>query len=95
MNENELDFRIKLAIAKCRNLIYYRELDDRLRAQYIHVVRDYRKLLVKLIPFIPDTEKYLGIKSLFQKLINTIDPKVKSEGCIETILQIKKLFYNE
>lgn len=92
MKKDELDFRIRLAIAKGRNIIYYRERDRRERAQYIHVVRDYRKTLLKLLEFIPESEEYAGIKSFFNSLVNIIDPKVKSVSCIATILEMKKLY---
>lgn len=92
MNEL-LNFRIKLAIARGRNIIYYRERDTRERCQYIHVVREYRKLLVELSRQFTE-EIDIGIRELFQQLIQIIDPKVKSEGCIQTVLDMKQIFLN-
>ena len=87
---NELDFRIELAISKGRNIIYYRERDTRERCQYIHVVREYRKTLLSLLKILP--QEYEKVRSLFEGIVNVIDPKIKSEGCIQTILEMKKVF---
>lgn len=91
MTEEELDFRINLAIAKGRNIVYYKEHDPRERAQYIHIIRDYRKLLVSLVSEIPDALKYQVVKSCFNNLINVIDPKIKSEETTGAIINIKNI----
>lgn len=92
MNEM-LNLRIRLAIARGRNIIYYRERDMRERCQYIHVVREYRKLLIELLKqFSKEIDQ--KTQELFQQLIQTIDPKVKSEECIQTILNMKQIFLN-
>ena len=87
---NELELRIKFAICKGRNIIYYRERDTRERCQYIHVVRNYRKTLQELLKILPP--EYEGVRPLFEAIVNVIDPKVKSEGCIQTILEMKEVF---
>ena len=84
-----LEFRINLAIAKGRNIIYYREKDTRERCQYMHVVRDFRKTLVSLIKELPDTDPS---KSFFISLVKVINPKVKSEECIKTIIDMKNIY---
>ena len=86
---NNLEFRINLAIAKGRNIIYYRERDTRERCQYIHVVREFRKTLVDLVNLIPENDPG---RNFFIELIKVINPKVKSEECIQTILEMKNIY---
>ena len=86
---NNLDFRINLAIAKGRNIIYYRERDTRERCQYIHVIREFRKTLVKLTSQMNDEDP---TKKFFQSIINVINPKIKSEECIQAIIEMKKIY---
>ena len=80
---------IQLAILKGRNIIYYRERDTRERCQYIHVVRSYRQTLVNLLKTMPTTHPNY---SMFCELVKVINPKVKSEGCIQTIIEMKAIF---
>lgn len=88
-----LNFRIRLAIARGRNIIYYRERDTRKRCQYLHVIRDFRKQLIYLKKqFTEEIDQ--DTQNLFQQLIQVIDPKVKSENCIQTIIEMKKVFLN-
>ena len=86
---DNLEFRINLAIAKGRNIIYYRERDTRERCQYIHVVREFRKTLVDLVNLIPENDPG---RNFFMELIRVINPKVKSEECIQTILEMKNIY---
>ena len=86
---NNLEFRINLAIAKGRNIIYYRERDTRERCQYMHVIREYRKTLVDLVKELPDTDPS---SKFLQSLIKVINPKVKSEECIQTIIEMKNIY---
>lgn len=86
---DNLEFRINLAIAKGRNIIYYRERDTRERCQYIHVVREFRKTLVDLVNLIPENDPG---RNFFIELIKVINPKVKSEECIQTILEMKNIY---
>ena len=86
---NNLEFRINLAIAKGRNIIYYRERDTRERCQYMHVVREFRKTLVDLVKEIPETDPS---HKFFKSLIKKINPKVKSEECIQTIIDMKNIY---
>ena len=86
---DNLEFRINLVIAKGRNIIYYRERDTRERCQYIHVVREFRKTLVDLVNLIPENDPG---RNFFMELIKVINPKVKSEECIQTILEMKNIY---
>ena len=86
---DNLEFRINLAITKGRNIIYYRERDTRERCQYIHVVREFRKTLVDLVNLIPENDPG---RNFFIELIKVINPKVKSEECIQTILEMKNIY---
>ena len=80
---------IQLAILKGRNIIYYRERDTRERCQYIHVIRSYRQTLIGLLKNMSETHpNYL----MFCELVKVINPKVKSEGCIQTIIEMKAIF---
>ena len=93
MNENNitLELRIRFAIAKCRNLVYYWGIDDRERKQYLHVLRSYRKQLIEIINQLPDGNKY---KELFLNIVRTIPPKVKTDQCGEVIENLKPFIVN-
>ena len=86
---DNLEFRINLAIAKGRNIIYYRERDTRERCQYMHVIREYRKTLVDLVKELPENDPS---SKFLQSLIKVINPKVKSEECIQTIIEMKNIY---
>lgn len=66
MNEQEMDFRINCILARARNIIYYRRIDNRPRCQYIHTVRGLRQDTRTLSLSLPNTENikilrnYLG-----------------------------------
>lgn len=91
MNEQEMDFRINCILARARNIIYYRGIDNRPRCQYIHTVRGLRQDTRTLSLSLPDTEKYKDIKELFGRIVRTIPPKVKSEECEEVIMKIAEI----
>lgn len=88
MNKDTIEFLINAAIYRGRNIVYYRERDTRMRCQYIHVVREYRERLVNILPQVPKTHP---ARSMFIELIKAINPKVKSEGCVQTIINIKNI----
>lgn len=91
-HEQAIDFKLRCLIARGRNIVYYRRIDDRPRGQYIHVVRTYRKDAVNLLSQMPeDYEKYKDARELLTKIIDTINPKVKSDDCEETIMDIAEL----
>lgn len=91
MNEQEADFRIRCLLARGRNIVYYRRIDDRPRGQYIHAVRDYRKDVRNLSLSLPDNEKYKEIKETLKKIVLAIPPKVKSVDCEEYIMAIAEI----
>lgn len=91
MNEQEIEFRIRCLLARGRNIIYYRRIDNRPRSQYIHAVRDYRKDVRNLSLSLPDEEKYREIKETFKKIVLAIPPKVKSDDCEEMIMAIAEI----
>ena len=98
MNKPELDFRIRCTLSKGRNIAYYRLIDDRPRCQYIHVMRKYRQEVFTLKKDIIDC----GVEYLYpclieklDKIINLIDPKIKSEECFEVALELNKIFNYE
>ena len=86
---DNLEFRINLAIAKGRNIVYYRERDTRERCQYMHIIREYRKTLVDLVKELPENDPS---SKFLQSLIKVINPKVKSEECIQTIIEMKNVY---
>ena len=92
---DELDLRIRFAIAKGRNIIYYRLIDDRPRGQYIHVMRKYRQELFNLNRLLKNESRYQKIYELFNRLIALIPPKIKSEGCFEVIMEMNKILNYE
>lgn len=91
MEEKELQLRIRFAIAKCRNIVYYWEIDERERKRYLHVLRSYRKQLIEIINQLPDGNKY---KELFLNIVRTIPPKVKTDQCGEVIENLKPFIVN-
>ena len=72
MNEQEIEFKIKCLIARGRNIVYYRRIDNRPRCQYIHVVRSYRKDVRELSLSLPDEGEYRIYKRLFKIVIIVI-----------------------
>ena len=83
--------RIRYAIARIRNAIYYRlEVEEnnkeRYRCQYMHVLRGYRKLLLELVGDMDLSDPRI---KLFEGMIEIIDPKVKSDECLSTIEDLK------
>ena len=98
MNKKELDFRIMCTLYKGRNIAYYRLIDDRPRCQYIHVMRKYRQEVFELKRIILDQNvgyMYPGLIEKLDKIINLIDPKIKSEECFEVALELNKIFNYE
>lgn len=87
----KLNDEVKFTILKGRNLIYYYENDIRERKQYLHVVREFRKTVVKLYQRLEDNR---GEKSLFKDIMNLIDPKIKPTECGETIMKLKEIYNN-
>ena len=98
MNKKELDFRIMCTLSKGRNIAYYRLIDDRPRCQYIHVMRKYRQEVYELKKVILDQNvgyMYPGLIEKLDKIINLINPKIKSEECFEVALELNKIFNYE
>lgn len=98
MDKNELDFRVRSTLSKGRNIAYYRLIDDRPRCQYIHVMRKYRQEVYGLIKSIQElgvSEMYSEVLKKFDRIINLIDPKIKSEECFEVALELNKIFNYE
>ena len=98
MTKEELDFRVKCTLSKGRNIAYYRLIDDRPRCQYIHVMRKYRREvfgLVKSIQELGMSEMYSDLLSVFNKIINLIDQKIKSDECFEVALELNKILNYE
>lgn len=82
---------VSFAISKGRNIVYYRKIDDRPRAQYIHVLRKYRQDLRELSLQLKDNPEYTWATELFGKLVKAIPPKVKSDECTEVIEVLGKI----
>ncbi len=70
----EKELKIKLAIAKARNIVYYRSIDERPRAQYLHVLREYRDQLLDLV-LDPDPSPEID---LLRRILSVLPVKVKS-----------------
>lgn len=92
-----IEIKIRYIIARIRNIIYYvLEVDKndptRQRAQYLHVLRNLRKDLLDLLGELSkmDTRRFW-----FNSIVNLIDPKIKSEFCIETVRRIKEFVNKE
>lgn len=83
---------ITLFLSKLRNLVYYRSIDERPRVTYIHVVRGVRKEAIELIKTMDIESKEAG---LLKKVIESINPKIKTEECTEYILVTLKGILDE
>lgn len=94
MNKN-LDLKVRFALAKGRNIAYYRLIDDRPRGQYIHIMRKYRQELFELVREIGVINSYSDSCDKFKKVIAIIPPKIKSEECFEVILEMNKILNYE
>lgn len=92
MNKEELSFLINTTLSKGWNIIYYRTIDDRPRATYIHVVREFRKQLLNVVAFLSDDPEYKRVKDLMLDLIRAINPKVKTDECMGTIIEMDKIY---
>lgn len=89
MNENELDFRIRILLAKARNLYYYTSLITSPRIQLMHPVRGFRKNCVDLLRIIPEGNmKYEFTRTWLLEVIRSISPKITSEECKPWIINI-------
>lgn len=91
MESSELNALLTIALAKGKNIVYYRTIDDRPRATYIHVLRDYRKQLLETVVLLPDTPEYTKPRTVMMSLINLISPKVKTEECMGTIVKMSEI----
>ena len=98
---SDLITEIRYSKAKLRNIIYYRlEVEpteiERFRCQYMHILRKYRKDTIELLGRIKSELKFmpdLGLDYEFlSQAVNMISPKVKTEGCLETIKNLSTLF---
>lgn len=93
MNPNDLDIttRVSLLYSRLRNIIYYRlsvepKYPERLRCQYMHILRSTREDLINLLnsPGI-SKEDY----NVILDIVRLIPPKVKDEECYSTILNLE------
>lgn len=85
---------LRYAKAKLRNIIYYRlEIEptetERFRCQYMHVLRRFRKDTVQLLK---ETDRDDPDWEFLNKAVSIIDPKVRTEDCLETIKELSKLY---
>lgn len=92
MDNYQQEKRISWLYAKGRNIIYYRSIDDRPRAQYMHILRDFRKEAKELLDKGSISDPYT--KNAIEGIINLIPPKVKTEECDEVIKQLNEKIYN-
>lgn len=75
----------KLLIRKGYTILYYMRIDPRPRAQYIHVVRDYRKRLLNILPSLPKESQE---EILVRDLVSIIPPKVMSQDCYSVMEKV-------
>lgn len=85
---------LRYAKAKLRNIIYYRLVieptePERFRCQYMHVLRRFRKDTVQLLK---ETDRDDPDWEFLNKAVSLIDPKVRTEDCLETIKELSKLY---
>lgn len=85
---------LRYAKAKLRNIIYYRLViepteAERFRCQYMHVLRKFRKDTVQLLK---ETDRNDPDWEFLNKAVSLINPKVRTEDCLETIKELSKLY---
>lgn len=69
-------------IPKIRNLIHYRLIDTRPRAQYIHVLREIKD----------EIRESAGDNKMLQEISKVIPRKVKNIDSVFVILEIKRIY---
>lgn len=84
-----IDTKIKSCIAKGRNIIYYRGIDDRPYAVYSHILREYRKELQDLISEL--REDNVEVKETLKRIFNVIPPKVSEKESMEVITKMSEI----
>ena len=84
-----LEMKIGFVLAKARNLVYYASIDSRPRVTYIHIVRELRKDLKKVLSEfpVPENKEYKILHSMFLEIIRSINSKIKSSECKSYILE--------
>lgn len=89
--EIPLEDKIRYTKAKVRNIIYYRlevepTIEERFRCQYIRVIRGLRRQIEEFYGSLPEGKN----KTFFSGILNIIDPKIKSNECLSTIIEMKE-----
>lgn len=72
--------RIRLIVARIRNVCYYKSIDDRPRAQYMHVFRSLRADISFVLKSLPDELK-MKWGNMFVDILRIIPPKIKTHDC--------------
>lgn len=84
---------IEKFLSKGKNIVYYRRIDDRPRAQYIHVVREYREEAKRLLNSI--SKEDIELRTLLLNIIKVIPVKPKSEDCKEIIDNLSYILFSD
>ena len=91
----EPELRIRLILAKIRNVCYYKTIDDRPRAQYMHVFRGLRDdVSLVLKSLIPKSELYNTWAPGLIGILKIIPPKIKTHDCSQVANNLSQYVEN-
>lgn len=92
--EKEIDLSLQIIITKAKgeNIIYYRNIDDRPRANYFAQLRTFRKDLIEVISRAKKEKINFPEYKLFRTLVNNISANVSAKDCEETLDKIGKIY---
>lgn len=98
MNDRELlRQRVSFLFFRGRNIIYYKSIDDRPRAQYMHVLRNLREDAKDLLQeFSENTvldKEIIEMKVFLKSILSIIPVKVKTEECESIINKLERSLY--
>lgn len=98
MNDRELlRQRVSFLFFRGRNIIYYKSIDDRPRAQYMHVLRNLREDAKNLLQeFSENTvldKEIIEMKVFLKSILSIIPVKVKTEECESIINKLERSLY--
>lgn len=89
--------RVSFLFFRGRNIIYYKSIDDRPRAQYMHVLRNLREDAKDLLQeFSENTvldKEIIEMKVFLKSILSIIPVKVKTEECESIINKLERSLY--
>lgn len=89
--------RVSFLFFRGRNIIYYKSIDNRPRAQYMHVLRNLREDAKDLLQEFSDNtvldKEIIEMKVFLKSILSIIPVKVKTEECESIINKLERSLY--